>query len=140
MANVLEMPVPKHTPETVTRNELDEMVCNWREAKAARLELQKQVDKIEELEKVLKQFIMDAIQAQKFEGLVSDGRVTRITTKVIPVCNNPAATWEYIFEHHATDLVSFRLSTKAAELRMADGIAIPGVSTIEKYDLSDKKA
>jgi hypothetical protein len=78
MANVLEMPVPKYTPETVTRNELDEMVCNWREAKAARLELQKQVDKIEELEKVLKQFIMDAIQAQKFEGLVSDGRVTGV--------------------------------------------------------------
>jgi hypothetical protein len=139
MSEILDMPVPSTTPETITRAELDTMVRNWREAKAARLELQKQVDKIEDLEKTLKQFIMDAIDAQRFEGLVSDGRVTRVTTKVIPICNDPSATWDYIFEHKATDLVSFRLSTKAAELRMADGIAIPGVSTIEKQDLSDKK-
>lgn len=140
MTDVLDTPVLTMTPETVTRAELDEIVTNWRDAKAARLEVQKQVDKIENLEKTLKNFIMDAIHAQQFEGLVSDGRVTRVTSKVVPICNDPAATWRYIFEHEATDLISFRLSTKAAELRMADGIAIPGVTTIERYDLSDNKA
>ena len=128
------------TPETVTRAQLDGKVREWRALKAKRLSMQKEVDAVEELEKEAKEFIMEAIQLQQFEGIVADGRVTALTTKDIPVCDNPSATWEYIFEHKATDLVSFKLSTKAAELRMADGITIPGVSTIEKHDLSDKKA
>lgn len=127
------------SPATVTRAELDEIVVQWREARAARLDLQKQVNTIEELEKQLKQFIIDSVHAQKFEGLVMEGRVTTVTEKETKIVTDKEALLGYIFEHKAIDLLQFRLAPKAVALREADGIEVPGVGTMTSFDLSDKK-
>jgi hypothetical protein len=127
------------SPATVTRTELDEVVAQWRDARAARLELQKQVDKIQELESQLKQFIIDSVHAQKFEGLVFGGRVTTVTEKETRIVTDKEALLGYIFEHKAIDLLQFRLAPKAVALREADGIEVPGVGVMTSFDLSDKK-
>jgi len=126
-------------PQTITRAQLDQVVIDWRAARAERLELQKMVAKVEELEQQLKQLIIDTIVEQKFEGAVINGRVTCVTEKVIPTCEDRAALEGYIFEHKALDLLQFKLSSKAVELRQADGIVIPGIGSMVKYELSDKK-
>jgi len=128
------------SPEEITRQELDQVVLDWRAARAERLELQKMVDKVEELETQLKTLIIDAMNAQKFEGVIVGGRSTSVTEKHIPICEDRAAFEAYIFEHHALDLLQFRVATKAVELRQADGIVVPGIGSMVKYDISDKKA
>jgi len=127
-------------PETCSRAELDEITLAWRQAKADRLAFQKQLELLQELENTLKQSILDVCTAQKMEGIVVGGRITSVTTKSTPICNDQSALSAYILEHQALDLLQFRISTKAAQLRIDDGIELPGVTLMDKLELSDKKA
>jgi hypothetical protein len=126
-------------PAKTTRAELDQLTTDWRTARTERLELQRMVDKVQELETQLNNSIIEVCTTQHMEGVVVGGRITRVTTKQTPICNDRAALSAFILEHQALDLLQFRLSTKAAKLRLDDGIVLPGVVLMDKLELSDTK-
>ena len=128
-----------YTPETITRAELDQVVKDWRAARAERSDLQKMVDKAKELEDQLKTLIIDAIQAQGFEGVVVDNRITQVTEKKILTIENAQELEKFIFDNHALDILTLRVSKEAVEARRAEGIEVPGLGEITQYNISDKK-
>jgi len=127
-------------PTTVTREEVTELIRLWRQARTARLEQDKIAAAYKDQEMLFKSDLIAAIQAQKYEGIVVDGRTTGVSTGMQAVVDDREALVNYILDARAIDLLQFRLSATAVRDREESGIKVPGIGYMEKYDLFDRKA
>jgi hypothetical protein len=127
-------------PTTATRQDIESWILAWRAKREERLEADKVAAELKSDETKLKELIVSAMVAQKYEGTVINGRMTRAVPKTTPVVDDRQQFEAYIYEHHALDLLQFRISTGAIKERKEAGEEIPGLGTMETYDLSDTKA
>ena len=127
-------------PEAASREEVEQAVKVWRETRALRLEQEKVADETKKLETSAKDFIISAMIAQKWEGIVIGDRLTKVSTKTVPTVEDRQALCDYIIENKALDLLQFRLATGALKERAEAGVVVPGIGSVDVYDLSDKKA
>lgn len=127
-------------PEEAPRELIEECIVEWRLRKEKRLATQKILDEMEKEEKAIKQFVIDAMLAQRYEGTVVNARLTTVTTKQIHIAEDRALVQQFIRDNDAFELLQFKLSETAIREYEAAGTVIPGLGVMDKYDLSDKKA
>jgi hypothetical protein len=127
-------------PIDAPRAMLEEITLKWRDARAKRLDAQKVVDELERQEKEYKEYLVSAFLEQKFEGFVVGNRITTVTSKDIHIAEDRAAVEAWVLDNKALEVLQFRLSETAIKEREANGIVIPGIGIMKKFDLSDKKA
>lgn len=127
-------------PAEATRTEVEQTIVQWREARAQRLEAQRIVDAMQKEESALKSWLIAVFQAQAFEGMVINQRITGLSTREVHTTVDKAALLDYIYENEAIDLLQFRLSETAIVAREAEGVQVPGLEVVEAFDLFDRKA
>ena len=127
-------------PEEATREQVEFAVSEWRKVREERLAQEKIAKKLEESEKEYKQFLISALRCQNYEGVLRDGRVTGVVTKPVPVCEDRAAFEEFVLGSGSLQLLQFRLSTSAIAELQDDGVKIPGIGSLDTFDLFDRKA
>ena len=120
-------------------NATDKAILDWREARAARLALDKEASAAKDRETALRDWIIDALQGSNSEGEVVDGRVTSIQVTEIPIVEDRAAVERYILENQAIDLLQFRVSASALRERTDVGVTVPGTHWGQSLNLSDRK-
>lgn len=121
------------------REQIEAAVAQWRALRTERLAQEKVVAKLKEEELATKTWILDTMKAQQHEGVIIGGRVTGPSKREVHTVVDKEALINYIYEHSAIDLLQFRLSESAVNVREGDGLVVPGVDTVEVYDLFDRK-
>lgn len=111
----------------------------YADLKDSRLAAQKDVDKIEEEEKALKEHLIALLPKVDASGI--SGKHHRVTVKVkhIPTIEDPTLFYAGVAKKKAWDLLQRRLSESAVQERWDAGETIPGVGTITVYTLSLNK-
>lgn len=127
-------------PQDATRTEVEQTIVQWRETRAQRLEAQRIVDAMQKEESALKSWLIAVFQAQAFEGMVINQRITGLSTREVHTTVDKTALVDYIYENEAIDLLQFRLSETAIVAREAEGVEVPGLEIVEAFDLFDRKA
>jgi uncharacterized protein YehS (DUF1456 family) len=127
-------------PTTATREEVTANIVAWRAIREERLAADKVADALKKQENELKQFIISALLAQKYEGIVSAQRVTGVSTKEQPVVKDRTAFEKFVLKKKALHLFQFRISAPAICEMQDAGVVIPGVESEKLYDLFDRKA
>lgn len=124
----------------VPRAQLEQTIIEWRATRAMRLDMKKELDKLEAREKELYSFAKEVMLAQEIEGVLVEGRLTRPVEKHTPIVEDREKLEAYIYENRMLDLLTFRLSGPAVKERLEAGLEIPGIGDMVTYDLSDTKA
>lgn len=127
-------------PAEADRKTVEQAIRDWREARDARLELDRKAAKLKSVEDVLKSFLLEAFKQQKLEGMLIGGKVTGLTTKNIPIVEDKEKFLNYMRETGELDLLEFRLSAAAVRVRAEEGVEVPGIGEMETYDLFNRKA
>jgi len=121
-----------------TRHQLETATILWRQTREARLRMERQAEAIRHFETGLKSWIVEVFKGQEQEGVLIDGRITSLTTRPQATVEDKEKFLKHIRETGELDLLQYRLSTSAVDLRKEDGKEVPGVIYIDVYDLSDK--
>lgn len=127
-------------PQDAHRQLVEDAIVEWRETRAQRLEAQRIVDAMQKEESGLKAWLIAVFQAQAFEGMVINQRITGLSTREVHTTVDKEALLDYIYENQAIDLLQFRLSETAIVAREAEGVEVPGLDIVEAFDLFDRKA
>lgn len=127
-------------PAEADRNTVEQAIKDWREARDARLEMDRKAAKLKSVEDGLKSFLLEAFKQQKLEGMLVGGRVTGLTTKRIPIVEDKEKFLNYVRETGELDLLQFRLSSEAVRVRAEEGVEVPGIGEMDTYDLFNRKA
>lgn len=127
-------------PAEADRKTVEQAIKDWREARDARLELDRKAAKLKSVEDVLKSFLLEAFKQQKLEGMLIGGKVTGLTTKRIPIVEDKEKFLNYIRETGELDLLQFRLAPEAVRVRADEGVEVPGIGEMDTYDLFNRKA
>jgi hypothetical protein len=128
------------TPSEATRSEIEQAVTEWRAVRAERLAAEKVADAIKQRETQLKEFVVQAMLSQKYEGVVNNERQRYVRTTEVPFAADRLAFEAYILETKDLSLLQFRPAVGAIREHMLAGETIPGIELVETYDLGDKKA
>jgi hypothetical protein len=116
------------------------LALQWREARAKRQAAQKEVDLLEEGEKILKKQVMDALRASPNKAVSNGARLFQLVPGFEPVAEDWTKVYEHIQKTGEFELLHRRLSSEAVKERWTQNIAIPGVGKIPVETLSDTKA
>jgi hypothetical protein len=127
-------------PKDAHRQLVEDAIVEWRETRAQRLEAQRIVDAMQKEESKLKSWLIAVFQAQAFEGMVINQRITGLSTREVHSVTDKAAFVQYVYDWEAIDLLQFRLSETAIVEREDIGQAVPGLEIVEAFDLFDRKA
>lgn len=127
-------------PAEADRNTVEQAIKDWREARDARLEMDRKAAKLKSVEDGLKSFLLEAFKQQKLEGMLIGGKVTGLTTKRIPIVEDKEKFLNYVRETGELDLLQFRLSSEAVRVRAEEGVEVPGIGEMDTYDLFNRKA
>lgn len=121
--------------------DLARLADDYYRAREARLALDKEVAKLEEVEKTLKATLLSYMQSADVSATGGQECVITLKTKATPTVKDWATTYEYIKAHDAFDLLQRRLNGAACELRREDGLEIPGVewSPVATLSVSKRK-
>lgn len=100
-----------------------------------RLALNREVEKLEELESALKDFFINSLSKDS-TGIA--GRIARVqvTPKVIPIVEDWPGFYKYVKRTGSFDLLQKRLATQAIEDRWESGTKIPGVGRLQAKTVS----
>lgn len=129
-----------NNPAEADRSTVEQAIKDWRDARAARLDLDRKAAKLKSAEDGLKSFLLEAFKQQEFEGMLIGGRVTGLTTKRIPIVEDKEKFLNYMRETGELDLLQFRLSAEAVRVRAEEGVEVPGIGEMDTFDLFDRKA
>lgn len=127
-------------PTNATREQVTEVVAQWRQKKEERLAADKVADALKKEENALKEFLISAFIAQKYEGILCDGRVTGASPKEIDVVTDRQEFEKFLLKKKALHLLQFRISAPAIREMREAGVDVPGIGTEKVYDLFDRKA
>jgi len=128
------------SPDQANRKDVEKRIVEWRTRRAERLEAQRVVDAMQKEESALKSWLIAVFQAQAYEGMVIDSRITGLSTREVHSVTDKEAFVDYIYENQAIDLLQFRLSETAIVAREDAGFEVPGTEIVEAFDLFDRKA
>lgn len=128
-----------NNPYDATREQVEQAIVAWRAKRAERLEQDKIAKRLKEDEGLYKSFILECFKAQKFEGMLIDGRTTGLSIREVPVVCDKEELLNYIRESGELDLLRFQLSEAAVALRTENEVKVPGTEYVEVYDLFDRK-
>jgi len=131
MAKVAVKKIPKN---------LGDAVDLYYKTRTERLAAQKEVDKLEEFEKQLKEHLIESIPKSKIEGVKGKLALAQIVRKVVPTIGDDTKFYAYIKKTGAFDLLQRRLNTKAVEERWAAKKNIPGIEEFQSVTVSITKA
>jgi len=116
------------------------LALQWREARATRLEKEKEVATLKEAEDTLKKDLIARLGKAANKAVATGGRIIQLVTKDQPVVSDWPLLYKHIQKTGDFDLLEKRLGRKAAEYRFDDGQVIPGVSKLPVDTLSDTQA
>ena len=117
-----------------------QLALQWREARAARLAAQKQVDLLEVNEKALKKQVMERLAKAANKAISNGERLFQIVTKDEPIADDWPKIYAHIKETGEFDLIERRLSKAAVKERQLLGEKVPGVGFYPVETLSDTQA
>lgn len=105
------------------------------ETRQERLEIQRQVEKLESLESALKDFFINKLDKNS-TGIA--GRVARvqIQPKSIPIAENWPKFYKYVQKTGAFDLMQKRLAEGAVKERWDNGVQLPGIGRMQVKTVS----
>lgn len=127
-------------PSAATRKEVEQVIRDWRSQRDVRLALDKQAAQAKAIESMMRQWLIDAMVSQEYEGVVIDGKITGVSTKEVPDVIDKDEYLDYVRTTGELDLLQFRPAVGAIRLRLEDGIEVPGVALKEVPDLFNRKA
>jgi hypothetical protein len=109
------------------------------ELRQKRLEMQKEVGKIEAEEKALKEHIIQNLPKSEASGIA--GKLARVTviTKVVPQVKDWDAFYKYVKKTGQFDLMQRRINDGAIKERWEAGKEIPGVEHFNAVSVSINK-
>lgn len=116
--------------------ELGELVDNYDAARAARLEKEKEVYKLQEKETALKEQIIATMHETNLNLVGGRFASVRLQRKDKPQTKDWSLVYNHIKEHDAFDLLQRRLNEAAIGLRAKDGILVPGINYFPVYSLT----
>jgi hypothetical protein len=97
----------------------------------ARLQLQRQCERLEKGEAALKEHFINALPKSSASGIAGLIARIQIETKLMPTVEDWAVLQRYIKLNDAFDLLQRRLNENAVKERWNDSVEIPGVTTIQ---------
>ena len=118
--------------------DLREVLNLYRQARAVRLAMSKEVDKVEEFEKRCKEALIGGIPKDG-DGIVANGYACRVTTKETATVKDFDAFIRHVFTTGQTDLLQKSCAARAVKDRWEAGETIPGVERFHSPDLSVTK-
>lgn len=122
------------------RRDIENMIIHWRQVREDRLAADKVAAQLKEHELETKNWIINVLRDEHWEGFIINGRQTSLRVGEQPTCEDKVALTDYILTSGALDLLEFRLAKRAIAERRDHGFDVPGVRWVDVYDLSDKKA
>lgn len=108
-------------------SDLTELVNQYIVWRDQRLELERRAQSFKEKEDEVKLALIAAMREQKLESARTSVGMVTYKSKPMPVAKNWPDVYEYIKENNAFDLLQRRLHEGAVQLRLDDGIKIPGI-------------
>lgn len=130
MSDPVELPIGTSLPQ---------LIDQWVAARNTRLDLEKQVSKLEEHETVLKSAIISKLRDANLTQAATEVNVVKMKLHKVPVSDFSPAFYTYIKDNDAFDLLHKRLGVEAVALRTEAGIIIPGVSFNDVYKITPSK-
>lgn len=127
-------------PAEVCRKDLENTIKHWRALRADRLDAEKFASGLKAQETTAKDFIIEAMRSQAMEGVIIDSRMSYVREREFPVADDRAAVCAHILATGDLSLLQFRLAEGAVKEQLEDGVEIPGVSMMSRFELGDKKA
>lgn len=105
-------------------------------ARQARLKAQKEVDLIEQDEKILQKFLIDNLPVSEATGIQGKLAHVHITTHTIPTVEDWPKFYAYVKKNNAFELLQRRVVEKAVQERWEARKIIPGVGKFTHKKLS----
>ena len=113
------------------------------ETRAERLALQKQAEELAKQEAALKDYLIERLPAQQASGISGKLAHACVVSDTIPIYDGDAgkeALWAHIRKTGQIELVQgLRLSLPAIRERWEAGKEVPGVTRMQKHDISITK-
>jgi hypothetical protein len=115
------------------------VVDEYYQIREQRLELAREVERLEESERGLKQMIMNYMEEN--HAHVIGGALCTVRLKITPkpVAKDWAQIWEYVKTHDAPEIYYRRLNERSITERREQGEEIPGVEWFPTASLSVSK-
>jgi hypothetical protein len=120
-------PVPSSIPEAVDL---------YYTTRQRRLDLQKKTDELDEIEKALKSYLIEALNSEESMGMAGKIARVEIKEKEKPTITDWHQTMKWIAETESWDCIQRKLSDRAIKDRWEEGEEIPGVGKIVVKELS----
>lgn len=117
-----------------------DIAIQWRAKRAERLALAKQVEALEEVEKALKQQVMDNLRKAKNKAISNGERLFQLVTKDEPTIDDWPALYKHIQKTGEFELLERRVNRGSVKERWQIGKKVPGIGSIPVESLSDTKA
>lgn len=116
------------------------LALQWRKMRAARLELQKQVEQMQAAESAVKKQVLERLANAKNKAVSNGERLFQLVVKDEPLAENWPKLYEHIKKTGEFDLLERRLSKAAVKERAELGEKVPGVAWFPVETLSDTAA
>ncbi len=100
---------------------------------------QKEVDKLEGLEKALKDRFINELSTQDASGIAGKQALAKIVVKDVPTMDDDKAFYAHVKKTGDFDLLQRRLSAEAVKLRWQAGKKVPGVGVFHSKSVSITK-
>lgn len=117
-----------------------DLALQWREKRAERLALAKQVEALEEVEKALKQKLIENLRKAKNKAVSNGERLFQLVVKDEPTIEDWPAFYKHIQKTGEFELLERRVNRGSVKERWQVGKKVPGVGSIPVETLSDTKA
>jgi hypothetical protein len=101
-----------------------------------RLSLQRELDRMSELESALKEYFIQTLPKSSATGIAGKVARVQIEDKPIPTIEDSERLYAYIKKTGAFDLLQRRLNESAVKERYEDGKVIPGVGIFHAKKVS----
>jgi len=123
----------------VISSHLPDLVDSYIATRAQRLVKDKEAAQIKQAEDDLWQIIVSKMRTEGMSACGGTNGLVKMTKNVEPVALDWPATWKFIKENDAWELMHKRLTSTAVKERWEAGEEIPGVGRTDVYKLSVSK-
>lgn len=112
-----------------TKEELAELADTYYDTRNKRLTLEREARVLKSREDSLMKEVLHVMTVDGVPDIEGSIAVLHHVKKTKHIANDWELIHKYIYEENAIDLVQRRLTDSAVNLRLEDGITIPGIST-----------
>ena len=120
--------------------ELHDLITEFVNNRQARLDLSREVKKLEEKEIEAKYALLAAMEESHLSTAGNGVNIVNKILKRVPVAEDWRAIYDYVLANDAFDCLQRRLGEKAIRDRVEEGEVIPGVGYMDVTKLTVSKA